>query len=634
MQNIKIGIYMILGIVIGLLAGKFLLFKSDAVVDHAHTSPMSQETGESQTYICSMHPQIRQEGPGLCPICEMDLIPAGGNESDDPLVLEMTASAVKLANIQTTILGNSQQDTKGKTIRLAGKIQADERQASSQVAHVPGRIEKLYVSFTGEEVSMGQKIADLYSPDLITAQRELLEAVKLQSINPGLLEAARNKLRFWKISDQTITKIESSGRIQEVFPLISTASGIVTKRKVSVGDHLQQGEPLLDLVNLKKVWVLFDAYEEDLINIRVGNQISFTTPAFPEKTFKTNITFIAPLIDAQTRTTAIRAEVNNISGKLKPEMFVTGILESKSSTTNKSNIAVPKTAVMWTGTRSVVYVKVPDTEIPSFRYREIEIGERQGDFYQVIGGLENGEEVVTYGSFTIDAAAQLNNQTSMMNKNVGIKKEKDVGIPNFQSQTPALFKTQLNAVADTYLQLKDALVATDPTTASGAAQQILTTLKEVDMRLLKDEAHNYWMEQLNGLEAHTKNIVELTDVKKQRTQFGFLSEALINAVTAFGTADKLLYVQHCPMAFDNQGADWISTEEQIRNPYFGDKMMKCGLVTKTVGGTQVNDSKTTDEPQGKEYTSPYVCPMHCKGSGSETAGSCPICKMDYVENEK
>ena len=189
--------------------------------NHNHGGQVVQTAAPDEEWICSMHPQIRQNEPGLCPICEMDLIPAGSNESDDPLVLQMTEEAIQLANIETTVVGQTSPTTgvATKTIQLSGKVQADERLASSQVAQVPGRIEKLYVTFTGEPVKKGQKLADIYSPDLITAQRELLEALKIQSVTPGLLEAARNKLRFWKIKTSTIQSIETSGKIQETFPL-------------------------------------------------------------------------------------------------------------------------------------------------------------------------------------------------------------------------------------------------------------------------------------------------------------------------------------------------------------------------------------------------------------------------------
>ncbi len=592
-SNIKIIATTLLAILAGIGIG-YLLFGKNKPVEHHHTTEVAATatTEEATTYTCSMHPQIRQQEFGICPICEMDLTPVGANTSDDPTVLQMTEDAVKLANIETTIVGGGRASRRatraGKTIQLSGKVQADERLASSQVAHIPGRIEKLYVTFTGEQVRKGQKIADIYSPDLINAQRELLEAMKLKELSPGLANAARNKLRFWKIGQTAIDAIEQKGTIQETFPIYADASGIVTNRRVAVGDYLTEGAPLFDLMNLGKVWVIFDAYEGDLPNIKVGDPIEFTTSSIPNKIFKTRITFIDPLLNPTTRVAAVRTEITNSKGLLKPEMFVEGVAKpsaKQKSKTSKTALSVPKSAVLWTGKRSVVYVKLADTEIPSFQFREVELGTSLGDSYQINSGIEAGDEVVTYGSFSIDAAAQLNNQSSMMNQQISIKKEKSDAIPNFRADTPSLFKKQLNDLANAYILLKDAFVETDPTTAATAAKEVVTKVAAIDMDLLEEEtAHEYWMEQLPGLQTHSDKIVTLANVEAQRKQFGFLSDALIQVVEAFGTEGNALYVQHCPMAFDNEGADWLATEEEIQNPYFGDKMMRCGLVKKTMNG--------------------------------------------------
>ena len=587
--NFKILITAFLAAIIGLGAGYLIFGNNQDSASPMNTPSHKEEVSSSdaaQIWTCSMHPQIQQNEPGDCPLCGMDLIPLEGNTSNDPLVLEMTPEAVKLANIQTTIIGETVGQS-GKTIQLSGKVHTDERLASSQVAHIPGRIEKLFVSFTGEQVNKGQKIATLYSPDLITAQRELLEALKLESLNPGLLEAARNKLRFLKIGNTTIENIEQNGTIRETFSIFADESGIITKRRVAVGDYIKQGEPLFDLMNLNTVWVLFDAYEEDLATIKVGDRIEFTTPSAPNKVFKNRVTFIDPFINPKTRVASIRTEVNNTTGFLKPEMFVTGILKKK--TTKTSQLTVPKSAVLWTGKRSVVYVKVPEMTIPSFQFREVNIGEAQGSSYQILEGLANGEEVVTYGSFTIDAAAQLNNQASMMNRNIKIKNESSITmLPDYTATTPLLFKEQLADVSAAYILLKDALVATDKSLASTTAQQIVETLSKVDMTLVKDEAHLYWMEQLNALEVHSKKITELADIEEQRKQFDYISQALINSIQVFGVPDDTLYVQHCPMANNNEGADWISTEEKIQNPYYGDKMLTCGVVKTTIDKTFKN----------------------------------------------
>jgi len=552
--------------------------KGNTNSDHNHASPKSTK---ETIWTCSMDPQVRQNEPGDCPICGMDLIPADemGSGSDNPLVFAMTKSTVKLSNIETSLIGSS--TSKGKSLKLNGTIKTDETKAASLVAHIPGRIEKLFISYTGEKVSIGQKIATIYAPDLITAQKELLEAQKIINISPQLLEAAKLKMKFWKISDTKINQILVSGKVQEYFDIYAEHSGIVKTRKVSVGDYLVKGEILFDIMNLDDLWVVFDVYEQDLPNIRVGSRISFTTPSVPNKLFKSTITFIDPLINPKTRVATIRGEIRNIGNKLKSEMFTSGqIIGTNSSTI----VTIPKTAVLWTGEKSVVYVKVPETDIPSFEFREVELNGSTGSNYIISSGLKNGEEVVTKGAFMIDASAQLNNQTSMMNRLVKIKGEvpKEEIIPDYVKNTPKAFKNQLKDFVKQYLILKDAFVNTDAQLAKKAIPDMLNQLKKVDMSLLQGDAHIYWMDQLKVIKAHSKKINDIDDVEAQRQQFFYVTNAIINSIKAFGVSDDTFYVQHCPMAFDNEGADWISDITGIQNPYFGDKMMKCGVVKDTI----------------------------------------------------
>ncbi|MDX1407282.1 MAG: efflux RND transporter periplasmic adaptor subunit [Saprospiraceae bacterium] len=570
-KHIVIGIIALLA---GLAGGYFLFSGSDGPQAEASADETAPST--EQVWTCSMHPQIRQNEPGLCPICEMDLIPLAQNTSSDPLVLEMTSEAVKLAQVQTTVGG---QQTTASEIRLTGKIQEDERLAASQAVHIPGRIEQLLVTFTGEQVRKGQQLAAVYSPELITAQRELLEALDFQDVNPGIAEAARRKLRYWKISKEAIRDIEENGEIRETFAIYSDVAGYVTRRNVSVGDYVKQGQVIFEIVDYSRLWVLFDAYEEDLARIHVGSRVRFTTPALPDRSFETRITFIDPAIDPQTRVASLRAEVSNTSGILKPEMFVRGTVSTRGRA--DAQLTVPKSAVLWTGKRSVVYVRLPDTQIPSFQYREVELGDATASGYVVLSGLEAGEEVVTYGNFAIDAAAQLNNQQSMMNKRVSVKGS-PTGPPDYADAAPDAFKQQLEKLVEAYLGLKDALVATDPDAAADATGRFIAALGKVDMTLISGDAHLFWMRELEGLKEHAKAIAETDDVELQRRQFGFLSTLLIDTMRSFGTTGQKYFVQYCPMAFDNEGAGWISHEKQIRNPYFGDQMLKCGKVTDTL----------------------------------------------------
>ena len=369
-------------------------------------------------WTCSMHPQIKQNKAGKCPLCAMNLIPlkkalseAATADADDPSIIFLSDEAVALANIQTTVAvaGNPVRE-----IRLYGTIQPDERLVRSQVSHIGGRIEKLSVDFTGESVHNGQVIARMYSPDLQTAQQELLEAMKLRDVQPALLEAAREKLRRWKLSDDRIAAVEQSGIVSPLTDVTANTDGIVLTRNVSQGDYVAPGSILFRVVDLSSVWALFDAYEADLPYLKVGQDITFTIHALPGKTFSEKITFIDPILDRTTRTAKVRVETANADGRLKPGMFAGATLRA-STGKGESKIIIPKTAILWTGKRSIVYVKQADSDIPAYRLRVIELGSALEDLYVVLSGLEAGEEIVIYGAFTIDATAQLEGKHSMMN---------------------------------------------------------------------------------------------------------------------------------------------------------------------------------------------------------------------------
>jgi membrane fusion protein, copper/silver efflux system len=405
-----IGIPLIFGLFLG-----WLLFhhsgKSDTIASEV------SETTKSTIWTCSMHPQIRMSEPGKCPICGMDLIPLAQNNtgSIDPNAIHMSKDAVQLANVLTSIVAKQKPL---KEVRLFGKVQADERLFQSQTAHVPGRIERLNINFTGESVIKGQVLAEIYSPELITAQQELLETVKTKQIQPELYEASKEKLRQWKLTDDQISKIETYGAVQNNFDVLSNTSGTVTARRVNNGDHVSVGTVLFDIADLSKVWIMFDAYESDLQFLHVGEKLSFNLQALPGTNFTGKIIFIDPVIDPVTRVAKVRVETGNQTGELKPEMFATGVVSS-TLTEYTDNVVIPKSAVLWTGKRSVVYVKQRDSEEPVFKIREVELGPMLGESYVIMSGLSEGEEIVTSGTFSVDAASQLEGKPSMMNPTGG-----------------------------------------------------------------------------------------------------------------------------------------------------------------------------------------------------------------------
>ena len=404
-QTIFLSITLITGIFLG-----WVFFHSSPTKEEKHDH--AAETSKETIWTCAMHPQIRMHEPGKCPICAMKLVPLNrGGITIDPNAIRMTPEAAQLANVLTSKVSKQ---SPVKELRLYGKVQADERLLQSQVSYFPGRIEKLLVNFTGEVVRKGQILAVIYSPDLVTAQQELLETSATKESQPALYEASKYKLRQWKLTDKQIAAIETSGKVKTEFEVFANATGIVSARRVNSGDYISPGSVLFDVADLSHVWIMFDAYESDLPYLSPGQDVAFTIQAMPGTNYSGKINFIDPVLDPNTRIARVRIELNNPGGKLKPEMFATGIVQANLNE-YKDKLVIPRTAVLWTGKRSVVYVKQTKTTEPIFKIREIELGPMLGNSYVVMNGLKDGEEIVTEGAFSVDASAQLEGKPSMMN---------------------------------------------------------------------------------------------------------------------------------------------------------------------------------------------------------------------------
>jgi Cu(I)/Ag(I) efflux system membrane fusion protein len=409
-------IYIAIAVLVGLLGG-WLIFggSSDDSIsnmsDHDHSG---ENVG--QMWTCSMHPQIMQPEPGDCPICGMDLIPAESNDEGMAMgQFKMTKNAMALANVRTTTVGSG---TSGdNTLKLSGTIEENEKAVATQASYFDGRIEKLFVNSEGEEVRNGQQLATLYSPELVSAQQELITAASMKESQPELYKAVRNKLKLWKLSEKQIRQIEASGKVQENFPVYANVSGTVSEIMVEAGDYVKKGSPLFKIANLGTVWAVFDAYENQISLLKEGQNVDIVTKSYPDKKFNAKISFIDPILNSSTRTIEVRAVLNNPSGQLKPGMFVAGSLASASDIKDDT-LVIPESAVLWTGERSVVYVKT-DPNSPTFEMREITIGDAVNSGYIVLSGLEDGDEIVTNGTFTVDAAAQLKGKKSMMNEEGG-----------------------------------------------------------------------------------------------------------------------------------------------------------------------------------------------------------------------
>lgn len=614
----KYSIY--IGILIGGLVLGYLIFgagSSDETMSSDEMAEMSgehdhgTENGEPQMWTCSMHPQIMLPEPGDCPICGMDLIPAeqgaGGLTTDQ---FKMTENALALANIQTTLVGGS--GLEDNTLVLSGKVMENEELNAVQVSYFAGRIEKLYVNFTGEQVNRGQLLATIYSPELVSAQQELLTTASLKNSQPGLYKAVRNKLKLWKLSEKQINSIESSGQVKENFPVYATVSGTVTDKMAQEGDYIKQGQPLYKITDLSSVWAMFDAYENQISSLKEGQEIQIATNAYPAKEFTAKISFIDPVLNTATRTVMIRAVLPNKEGLFKPGMFLQGKVKGITNDGNET-IVVPQSAVMWTGERSVVYVKSKEDE-PVFELRKVKLGKSRGDQYEILEGLQNGEQIVTQGTFTVDAAAQLKGKKSMMSPDGGgttsmpgmpgmnkgsasSTKKDDTKIIkgqistekflegkayDFRKGTPKAFRQQLDVVIHAYLSLKVGLVQADEKATSKYSSELLEALQNVDGKVLKGDAKAFWEEKKSFLMQHARLCKEASTIAGKRENFIYLSQPLIKVVEAYGPGDEKLYVDFCPMANNNKGAFWLSASKVIENPFLEESMRDCGEVKQEI----------------------------------------------------
>jgi len=616
----------LIALVLGLIVGRKTAASAHAEPHAVATSAATTATEEPTRWTCSMHPQIQQREPGKCPICGMDLIPLQQDSGADegPRVIRMSKAARALADIQTTQVIR---DYPTAAIRLVGKLDYDETREKSLTARFPARIDELYVNFTGIQVKQGEHLAKVYSPELLTAQQELLTSYRADP-NSSITAAARAKLQLWDLLPEQIAAIIESDTAKDHFVLKAPIGGVVADKHVKEGDYLKTGEPLFKIVDLSELWALLDAYESDLPWLRFGQEVTFTVESLPGETFRGQVAFIEPEVDRQTRTIPIRVNVLNNDRRLKPGMFVRGIVAARLAEDGHvyapdfkgkwispmhpevvkdapgqcdvcgmnlvpaaelgyvddeplaPPLIVPTSAVLRTGKRAVVYVENPNSEQPTYTGREIVLGPRAGAYFIVASGLTAGERVVTNGAFKIDSALQIQAQPSMMHpagNGATPEHEQDAHAEDqtahaghTMTATIEMATDQATQLLKPYLALQAALAADDLPGALAAAKAMMAITGHPGAlsALLHD------MLAADSLDA------------LRRPAFEQLSNALIAAVRASPASfTDTLFVMHCPMVYDDRGADWLQISKPLQNPYFGASMLQCGYVEETIGNS-------------------------------------------------
>jgi Cu(I)/Ag(I) efflux system membrane fusion protein len=387
---------------------------------------------DKPVYTCPMHPQVISDSPGQCPICAMDLVPkqaatptpqdhaahgTGGTQLE-PGVQAVTLSPRQrvLANIETAPV---ERRSLNRTFETTGRVAYDESRLQSISAWIDGRIDHLAVKTTGASIAKGSMIARIYSPELLASQQEYLTArqsAREMAKSPypelaqgarSLMGAARQRLSLMGITEGQIRQLEATGRPIASFPILAPASGVVVERKVQQGQYVKAGDVLFDVADYSRVWVEASAFEADLGSVKTGARAEVRITGLPDKVFSGRVSFIQPVVTAETRTGQIRIELPNPQGVLKPEMYANVRIISPLG--DKDQLTVPASAVIATGRHHVVYVETVPNQ---FVARTVMVGAKTDQFYPVFSGLKAGEKVATSGAFLLDASTQLMGTTT------------------------------------------------------------------------------------------------------------------------------------------------------------------------------------------------------------------------------
>jgi Cu(I)/Ag(I) efflux system membrane fusion protein len=395
------------------------------------------ENHKKEYYTCTMHPQVISDKPGVCPICGMELVKkvveesdqsSGTDQKDMEGMVSLSGRKLVLANVSIVKIGK---ELLTKEISSYSYLDFAEQNRMTISARFNGRIEKLFVNKTGDYVKKGQPLFEVYSPDLVQAQNDYLIALKgaaqgtnynntssVASLNTSvtsggdniLLKSSRKRLELLGLTDNQIHNLETTGDIKLTLTYYSPYSGTVIDKKVQEGMYVNEGATIYEIADLSTLWNIAEVYESDLAAVKQGSSVKLHLKAYPGEEFEGRVTFIYPVVDQQTRTVKIRSEFANRNNRLKPQMYGETIFSSSSG----QGMLIPADAIIFTGKRSVVWVKTVNpvnnkgTGTGSmFEAREIRTGGKYGDKYEAMSGLNEGDEVAATGGFLIDSESQL-----------------------------------------------------------------------------------------------------------------------------------------------------------------------------------------------------------------------------------
>lgn len=598
----------------GLIAG-YLFFAPGSTTMDSNIHPDHSGKEKEQVWTCSMHPEIRKSKAGKCPKCFMDLIPVSddGNLSS-PGNLKLSKSAQELAEVVTVEVYSGPAT---RTIRLPGTVKLDETKVKHVTAWVGGRIEKLYVNYTGIPVKQGDHMAEFYSPDLIAAQDELSRSTN----NEGLHKAVIERLLRWGISTKQISQFEAAKKPSDLVTINSPTQGIVIEQSVKEGMYVTQGTRLFSIADMNQLWLVASVYERDIQWLRYGQQVKCEFEAFPGKIFPGTIAFISPVLSPNTRTIDARINIENSNGQLKPGMFgrvtiqvsigsggqvvnptlagkwispmhpevikdgpgqcdVCGMdlvpIESmgiKTASSKKPPLIVPEGAVLWSGTRSVLF-RETNGEKGVYETVEVLVGPRVDSGYLIYSGIETGDRIVAEGAFKLDAEQQIRANNSMMNP------QRDTSMQQMPGMAQAKLSPEnlqlVESLIKSCLLISEKLAEDDLSATASAANKAHSLLPELGRSSSQtlNQAAKTMMPTLMKISGSD-------DIQTAREELFKLTAALKDLIIVFESQLSFeIHEDFCPMAFDNKGATWFQSATELANPYFGAMMLRCGNTQK------------------------------------------------------
>ena len=548
--------------------------------------PLAALQPDSQSYTCSMHPQIRFTDPNArCPICGMALIPVPQDEPQAASTAATAQTELRLnpraaALLQTEVVPVRKAAEQLK-FTLPGTLTADQSRVQTISAWTSGRIEQAYVNRTAQQVTAGEPMLEIFSPDLIVIQQELLQAKQLSGRSGSLpagttLESARRRLRLLGVPATQIEQILAREKLQDTVTVSAPVGGVVTEKFVNQGAYVTVGQPLFTVLALDKLWLELEVFEAQLPLVAVGQAFTVVFAAFPGEHFNGRVELIEPELNRNSRTARIRASLPNTDGRLKPGMLALASL----SKTLPESLLVPASAVLFTGKQSLVYLQL-DPAKPHYQPRQVTLGQRVGDNYQVLAGVTEGELVVEKGAFRLDSELQIRGLPSMLTP-----------AHSTAAKAPASTKPAIaSPAADFVLSAEQAtpLLAGYQQAYQGLVQDDLALWQQGTLAMQQAVAAIDWPANFSGilsaLQAGTNEITQLTDLEAARALYYRHNLGLLR-FAELGVLAQGWYEAYCPMARDGAGASWLQPDNELRNPYFGAMMLRCGDIVRQFGAEE------------------------------------------------